>query len=161
AAAEAGQKDQIDVRCVGCLRLCRAGPLVVADPSGALFEAVTPADAPALVGFLTGGAGPPRRGNWDHPFFTGQLPIVLAGSGTVEPERTESAIAFGAYASLYKAVRQMTPARVIEEVTRSGLRGRGGAGYPTGLKWSQVARQPAPRKFVICNADEGDPGAYM
>src|SRR5262249_60085052 len=70
-------------------------------------------------------------------------------------------LAADGYVALYHVVREMTPAEVLDEVTRSGLRGRGGAGYPTGLKWSQVARQPAGRKFVVCNADEGDPGAFM
>jgi bidirectional [NiFe] hydrogenase diaphorase subunit len=89
------------------------------------------------------------------------MPIVLENSGIIEPERIESYIAVGGYEALYKCLREMTPAQVIEEVTASGLRGRGGAGYPTGVKWGMVAKHPSERKFVVCNADEGDPGAFM
>jgi bidirectional [NiFe] hydrogenase diaphorase subunit len=87
--------------------------------------------------------------------------IVMENSGTIDPERIEDYIAVGGYQALIKALTEMSPSEVIEEVTKSGLRGRGGAGYPTGLKWSTVAKANGARKFVICNADEGDPGAYM
>ena len=89
------------------------------------------------------------------------MSVVLENSGLVEPERIESYIAAGGYQALYQVLREMSPAEVVEEITRSGLRGRGGAGYPTGVKWGMVAKQPAERKFVVCNADEGDPGAFM
>ena len=89
------------------------------------------------------------------------MAVVLENSGLVEPERIESYIAAGGYQALYHVLREMSPAEVVEEITRSGLRGRGGAGYPTGVKWGMVAKQPAERKFVVCNADEGDPGAFM
>jgi bidirectional [NiFe] hydrogenase diaphorase subunit len=87
--------------------------------------------------------------------------IVLEGSGRIDPERVESCVAAGSYESLYKAITEMTPAEVIHEITASGLRGRGGGGYPTGLKWSTVFKAKGQRKFVVCNADEGDPGAFM
>jgi bidirectional [NiFe] hydrogenase diaphorase subunit len=86
---------------------------------------------------------------------------VLENSGKVEPERIESYIAADGYQALYRVLHDMTPAEVIDAVTRSGLRGRGGAGYPTGVKWATVAKNPGDRKFVACNADEGDPGAFM
>ncbi len=89
------------------------------------------------------------------------MAIVLENSGVVEPDRIESYIETGGYESLFQVLREMSPREVVEEVTRSGLRGRGGAGYPTGVKWGTVAKQPAERKFVVCNADEGDPGAFM
>jgi bidirectional [NiFe] hydrogenase diaphorase subunit len=89
------------------------------------------------------------------------MKIVMENSGTIDPERIEDYIAVGGYQALIKALTEMSPSEVIEEVTKSGLRGRGGAGYPTGLKWSTVAKANGARKFVICNADEGDPGAYM
>ncbi len=79
----------------------------------------------------------------------------------IDPERIEEYIALGGYQSLYHALHEMTPAAVVKEISDSGLRGRGGAGYPTGLKWATVAKQPGERKFVVCNADEGDPGAFM
>ena len=95
------------------------------------------------------------------PFFSRQLKIVLANSGRVDPERLADYIAVGGYQSLAKALEEMTPREVVEEVKKSGLRGRGGAGYPTGLKWEMVAKQVPPTKYIVCNADEGDPGAFM
>ncbi len=87
--------------------------------------------------------------------------IVRRHCGLINPDRIEDYIAVGGYRSLYHVIHEMTPAEVINAITRSGLRGRGGAGYPTGLKWATVAKSPGERKFVICNADEGDPGAFM
>jgi bidirectional [NiFe] hydrogenase diaphorase subunit len=161
SVADAGLEERVHVCGVGCLRLCCEGPLVQVDPDGPLYEKVTPADAPSIVAALNGGAATARRGDPHRPFFTGQMPIVLANSGVIEPERIESYLAAGGYEALHDVLHERTPAQVVEEVQRSGLRGRGGAGYPTGLKWAQVARQPAGRKFVVCNADEGDPGAFM
>jgi bidirectional [NiFe] hydrogenase diaphorase subunit len=87
--------------------------------------------------------------------------VVLENCGTIEPERIESYVAAGGYRALHHALREMTPGQVVGAITRSGLRGRGGAGYPTGVKWATVAKNPGERKFVVCNADEGDPGAFM
>ncbi len=95
------------------------------------------------------------------PFFTRQQKIVLENSGVIDPESFKDYVAAGGYSALVKALTEMTPADVLREVTASGLRGRGGGGYPTGLKWSTVAKMPAEQKYVICNADEGDPGAFM
>ncbi len=89
------------------------------------------------------------------------MSIVLENSGKVDPERIQSYIAAQGYQVLYHVLREMTPSEVVDAITRSGLRGRGGAGYPTGLKWATVAKAEGDRKFVICNADEGDPGAFM
>ena len=89
------------------------------------------------------------------------MAVVLENSGRVEPDRIESYIEAGGYQALWHALREMEPAEVVAEVTRAGLRGRGGAGYPTGLKWGTVAKHSAERKYVVCNADEGDPGAFM
>jgi bidirectional [NiFe] hydrogenase diaphorase subunit len=97
----------------------------------------------------------------NRPFFTQQTKIVLANSGEIDPERLEDAIAVGGYQQLAYVLNELTPAQVVNQISRSGLRGRGGAGYPTGLKWGTVAKADGPRKFVICNADEGDPGAFM
>jgi bidirectional [NiFe] hydrogenase diaphorase subunit len=90
-----------------------------------------------------------------------QLPLVLENSGRIDPERVEAYIGADGYDALYTALLDMTPADVITAVTKSGLRGRGGAGYPTGLKWATVAKHPGKTKYVICNGDEGDPGAFM
>ncbi len=162
ATESAGLGERVHVAAVGCMRLCCEGPLVQVDPDGPLYEKVAPAEAASIIAALAGtGKASPRQGDVQRPFFTRQMPIVLENSGIVEPERIETYLAAEGYVALHHVLREMTPGEVVEEVTKSGLRGRGGAGYPTGLKWSQVARQPGGRKFVVCNADEGDPGAFM
>jgi bidirectional [NiFe] hydrogenase diaphorase subunit len=158
---QAGLEDRVEVCGVGCMRLCSHGPLVQLDPAETLFEKVTPEQAPGIVAELTGGHADAERGNPDAPFFRRQLPVVLEHSGLIEPERIESYIAVDGYQALHHALSDLKPTEVIETITRSGLRGRGGAGYPTGVKWSMVAKSAGPRKFVVCNADEGDPGAFM
>jgi bidirectional [NiFe] hydrogenase diaphorase subunit len=149
------------VKGVGCMGLCSAGPLVSVRPEQTLYQAVTPEDAPAIIERL--GEAPLERlvCPTQRPFFTQQTKIVLANSGEIDPERLEDYIAVGGYQQLSHVLNDLTPAQVIDLVSRSGLRGRGGAGYPTGLKWGTVAKASGPRKFVICNADEGDPGAFM
>jgi len=159
--ATGGLAERVQICEVGCLRLCCEGPLVAVDPEGQLYEKVTAAQAPSIIRAVDGGKVEARRGNLGSPFFALQKSIVLEGSGVVEPERIESYIAEGGYRALFHALREMSPAEVIEAVTRSGLRGRGGAGYPTGVKWATVAKTQNPQKYVVCNADEGDPGAYM
>jgi bidirectional [NiFe] hydrogenase diaphorase subunit len=161
AVKKAGLDERVAVAGVGCMRLCCQGPLVQVDPSGPLYEQVTAADAPSVVAAINGGTCTARRGDLNRPFFTRQRPLVLENSGFIDPERIEDAIAAAAYQPLHHVLREMTPGQVVETITRSGLRGRGGAGYPTGLKWGLVAKMPGPRKFVVCNADEGDPGAFM
>lgn len=152
---------------VGCMGLCSAGPLVaVAERDGdlnsaVLYRHVTPADAPEILASLQGPPVERLRCPTDQPFFQRQVRIVLERSGLIDPESLPDAIMHGGYHALIQAITEMTPAEVIREVTTSGLRGRGGAGYPTGLKWSTVAKMPGAQKYVICNADEGDPGAFM
>jgi bidirectional [NiFe] hydrogenase diaphorase subunit len=153
--------DRVEVRGVGCMRLCCQGPLVQVGVNGPLYEKVTPEDAPSIAAALNGSAARARRCDPTQPFFTRQMPLVLENSGLIDPERIEDAIAAGGYQPLYQVLREMSPTEVVDAITRSGLRGRGGAGYPTGLKWGLVAKMQAERKFVICNADEGDPGAFM
>ena len=151
----------VEVRGVGCMRLCCEGPLVLIDPPGVLYQKVKPSDADSLVGTLKGGTTPVERGDLTNPFFAKQTSIVLENSGVVDPERIESYIARDGYVALRNVLREMSPAEVVSTVTKSGLRGRGGAGYPTGLKWATVAKTQSSKKYVICNADEGDPGAFM
>ncbi|HSV56621.1 MAG TPA: NADH-ubiquinone oxidoreductase-F iron-sulfur binding region domain-containing protein, partial [Magnetospirillaceae bacterium] len=108
------------------------------------------------------GEGFPEVRLWNQiPFFEGQEKVVLRDAGMIDPEDVEEYIAVGGYGALAKAVRSMAPSDVIAEVDRSGLRGRGGAGFPTARKWRLMADRPGPEKWVVCNADEGDPGAYM
>ncbi len=161
AVKEAGLEDRVEVCGVGCMRLCSRGPLVQVDPEETIYEKVTPEEAPSIITALQGGEATATRGDPQHPFFTHQVSVVLENSGKIDPERIESYIAVGGYEPLYHVLRELSPAEVVDSITRSGLRGRGGAGYPTGLKWGTVAKMPGDRKFIVCNADEGDPGAFM
>jgi bidirectional [NiFe] hydrogenase diaphorase subunit len=161
AVAEAGLNESIEIVGVGCMGLCSQGPLVQVDPDGPLYEKVTPDQATSIIGAVAGGATPGSVGDPAMPFFSKQVPIVLENSGRINPERIESYIAVGGYQALCNVVREMQPLEICNLITSSGLRGRGGAGYPTGLKWATVAKTDADRKFVVCNADEGDPGAFM
>ncbi|MEH1865815.1 MAG: NuoF family protein [Nostoc sp.] len=163
--------ETVEVRGVGCMRLCCKGPLVQVKKNtepeslGTLYEKVTSSDASSIITALNGRETTVQQGDLTHPFFTAQMPIVLENSGKIDPERIQSYIATKGYQALYHVLWEMTPNEVVDAITRSGLRGRGGAGYPTGLKWATVAkaksREQSDRKFVICNADEGDPGAFM
>jgi bidirectional [NiFe] hydrogenase diaphorase subunit len=156
-----GLGDRVQVAGVGCMRLCSHGPLVRVDPDAHLYQNVGVKNAPSIIAGLNGGTVEAERGDLNSPFFALQSSVVLENCGKIEPERVESYIAAGGYQSLHHALREMTPSKVIDAVTRSGLRGRGGAGYPTGVKWATVAKNSGQRKFVVCNADEGDPGAFM
>lgn len=149
------------VKGVGCVGLCSAGPLVSVRLAGTLYRKVTPGDAPAIVKSLGDTPAEHLLCSTNRPFFTRQTKIVLANSGEIDPERLEEYLAVGGYQQLAQALTELTPAQVIERIGRSGLRGRGGAGYPTGLKWGTVAKARGAQKYVICNADEGDPGAFM
>ncbi|MBX9257381.1 NADH-quinone oxidoreductase subunit NuoF [Desmonostoc muscorum CCALA 125] len=176
AVTAAGLAETLEVRGVGCMRLCCQGPLVEVGsgewgmgsgeeckqfPHSRLYEKVTPDDAPSIIAAINGGETTVKQGDLTHPFFTHQMPIVLENSGKVDPERIQSYIGAQGYRGLYHVLREMKANEVVDTITRSGLRGRGGAGYPTGLKWATVAKAKGERKFVICNADEGDPGAFM
>ena len=161
AVADAGLQNEVEVRRVGCMKLCCEGPLVAADPQNALYLKVTAENAPSIIAALKGGKAQPGQTDPNAPFFSKQLSIVLANSGIVDPERIESYIAADGYQALHEVLHEMTPKEVVESMVKSGLRGRGGAGFPTGLKWGTVAKSPGAKKYVVCNADEGDPGAFM
>ena len=161
AVKEMGLEDQVEVRGVGCMKLCCQGPLVQVDSAaetadhasrvthhetaacvlvdakdqGPLYQKVTPEDAASLIGTLKGGKTKVQLGDPKDPFFTEHMSIVLANSGIVDPERIEAYIAADGYQALHDVLREMTPKDVLDAMIRSGLRGRGGAGYPTGLKW--------------------------
>jgi bidirectional [NiFe] hydrogenase diaphorase subunit len=133
-------------------------------PDGeSLYESVTLEVAQAIGGALSHGEVPKLEQQIDEgaPFFARQVRIVMDNAGRIDPERIEDYLGVGGYDALNKAVTSMSPQDVIAEISRSGLRGRGGAGFPTGVKWGLVARTHADQKYVICNGDEGDPGAYM
>lgn len=160
----AGRED-VRVKSVGCMGLCSGGPLVEirsqGQPAPVLYQKVGEDDAAELAASL---GGPPLERlacPTDVPFFSQQQKIVLENSGVIDPEDISDYIATDGYRALVTALTEMNRAEVLREIDISGLRGRGGGGYPTGLKWSTVAKMPADQKYVICNADEGDPGAFM
>jgi len=152
----------------GCLGPCSRGPLVTVQLQGKedlIYENVTPEMAEDIVKkHVANEEVPALEKNIlsnTIPFFTKQQKVVLANSGLIDPERLEDYVAHGGYTALAHALREMTPEEVCLEITNSGLRGRGGAGYPAGLKWDLVRKAEADKKFVVANGDEGDPGAYM
>ncbi|MEW6032435.1 MAG: NADH-quinone oxidoreductase subunit NuoF [Bacillota bacterium] len=156
----------------GCFGLCEEGPTVVVYPEGVLYCRVTPDDVPELVEehLLKGRRlerliyrQPAEKAVQTVPqmdFFRGQVRVVLRNCGVIDPESIEEYIAQGGYQALGKALTEMTPADVVAELKASGLRGRGGAGFPTGLKWEFAARAKGDVKYVVCNADEGEPGTF-
>jgi len=155
-----GRAGEVEVCGTGCMGLCFNGPLVRSAAADAVLANASPADAAALVAGDWSGLQD-RSLTPDHPFYAGQRRIVLTNSGHRDPERIADYIAGGGYESLPRAAMEMSPEEIIGEVKKSRLRGRGGAGYPAGLKWELVARQRSATKYVVCNADEGDPGAFM
>ena len=158
-AAEAQGKNAL-VRRTGCMGLCAAGPLVLVDPGEVLYQHVNAGHAEAVVASLGGEpVAELQCGLREH--FNQQVHVVLENSGHIDPEKIDDYIARDGYQALLTALNDMTPAGVIHQVTDSGLRGRGGGGYPTGLKWSTVAKAAGDIKYVICNGDEGNPGAFM
>ena len=158
--ASRGWQKKCQSKGVGCMGLCAEGPLV-STGTGTLYQHVTPADAGEILDGLDTQPLDRLICRTDVPFFQRQKKIVLENSGVVDPERIEEYVGVSGYGALMRVLTDMTPSEVIQEVTKSGLRGRGGAGYPTGLKWSTVAKAVGKQKYVICNADEGDPGAFM
>jgi bidirectional [NiFe] hydrogenase diaphorase subunit len=158
--ARRGTKDHCKVKGVGCMGLCSEGPLV-STSAGVLYKKVEAADGPAILDSLESEPVSRLICPTDVPFFQRQKKIVLENSGNIDPDRIEDYISVNGYTALIKVLTEISPREVIDEVTKSGLRGRGGAGYPTGLKWSTVSKSVGTQKYVICNADEGDPGAFM
>ena len=162
----------------GCFGLCELGPVVIVYPDGTFYSRVTVDDVKEiveehllkgrkverLVYDETGDEAPAVEGNvalGDTVFYKSQNRVVLRNCGVIDPENIEEYIAMDGYAALGKVLTEMTPNDVIQVVKDSGLRGRGGGGFPTGLKWSLTAPNQADQKYVVCNADEGDPGAFM
>lgn len=170
----AGIADEIKVVQTGCIGTCDLGPVLVVYPEGIFYRKVTPDDARVIVQehLLKGRIvdrllyqdpmtekSIPEYGNIS--FFSGQERIVLRNTGVIDPQVIEEYIARDGYAALGKVLLRMTPAEVISELEASGLRGRGGAGFSTGLKWRLARKASGDIKYVVCNADEGDPGAFM
>lgn len=169
-----GLQDEIKLVVTGCIGTCDLGPVMVVYPEGVFYQKVGPEDIPELVDEHLLKGRPVERLLYRVPdtqqaaklydeldFFSKQTRIVLNNTGVINPESIEEYIARNGYAALAKAVTEMTPQEVVDEIKASGLRGRGGAGFPTGLKWQFTKNAPGEVKYVVCNADEGDPGAFM
>jgi len=162
AVTERNLSDRVEIRRVGCMGLCSQGPMVTVEPQGLRYEHVAVESAPSIIDALIGGIAQAALGDANQPFFSRQLMVVRANEGRIDPERIDDYLEEGGYRTLHRVLHEMQqPAQVIDAIVKSGLRGRGGAGYPTGLKWGTVAKSAGTHKFVICNGDEGDPGAYM
>jgi NADH:ubiquinone oxidoreductase subunit F (NADH-binding)/(2Fe-2S) ferredoxin len=175
--ARQGLASEVQVVRTGCQGFCAEGPIMIVQPDGILYHAVKQGDVPMLVTehLLKGRAfrkllyTPPTEqapvpALNDIPFFTKQKLVVLRNRGLIDPEQIDDYIAADGYDALAKALTQMTPEQIVTEIKRSGLRGRGGGGFPAGIKWETCRRAAQHRKVepvVICNADEGDPGAFM
>ena len=157
--AEAGLTD-VTIKRVGCLGLCAAGPLVEIAETAQLFERVRPDNVEDIVTALKS-VKPTDTRQPQGPFFEKQLRVVTENLGRIDPESLDDYVERGGYEALKRVLAEMTSTQVRDEITRSGLRGRGGAGYPVGLKWTTVAKAAGVQKYVVCNADEGDPGAFM
>ncbi|HUN84269.1 MAG TPA: NuoF family protein [Terracidiphilus sp.] len=158
-AAEASGK-KVLIRKTGCMGPCSSGPLVRVDPDDALYHHVKDKDAEPIVAHL--GGDPVAELQCDlNEHFDKQVRVVLENAGHIDPEKIDDYISRDGYKALLTVLTEMTPSGVIHRITESGLRGRGGGGYPTGLKWSTVAKSGGDMKYVVCNGDEGDPGAFM
>ncbi|MFC1900799.1 FAD-dependent oxidoreductase [Chloroflexota bacterium] len=166
--------EDTEVDLTGCHGFCEQGPNVVVEPEGIFYTHVQAEDAEEIItSHLRDGkpverlfyrdpaTGEPVKHYSEINFYDKQQRVVLRNCGHINPEKIEQYIAVGGYRALKKALLEMTPEQVIEEVKNSGLRGRGGAGFPTGQKWEFCRNAVGEKKYVICNADEGDPGAFM
>ncbi len=172
--AEKGLEDIVAVSNTGCFGFCAKGPIVKVFPDDVFYVQVKPEDAVDIINLhiianqvvehlLYEEPVSKQKIKTLHeiPFYRNQKRIALRNCGMINPEKIEEYIASGGYLALGRALTEMTPEAVIEEMKRSGLRGRGGAGFSTGKKWEFGRSYPSDEKFVICNADEGDPGAFM
>ncbi|MBC8274788.1 MAG: 4Fe-4S binding protein [Chloroflexi bacterium] len=169
-------KDSVDVRTTGCHGFCEIEPVVLIYPEGILYQHVTPADIPEIISesvikknvverllYHDFSTGKNIIHEQDIPFYNKQNRLILGNNRFIAPNNIDDYIALGGYSALVKALFEMTPQQVLDEVKESNLRGRGGGGFPTGVKWESCRNAPARDgiRYVICNADEGDPGAYM
>jgi len=165
---------KVDVLRTGCHGFCERGPVVIILPEEIFYERVATEDVPEVIAktimrkelverllYRDPVTGETITYNYDVPFYKGQTRIIFSDNTRIDPTDIGGYIARGGYSALSKALFQMTPEEVIAEVKKSGLRGRGGAGFPTGTKWRFTRDAPGDTKYIVCNADEGDPGAFM
>ena len=171
---EKGLQDEVQVIRTGCFGFCEKGPIVKMLPDNTFYTQVKPEDVEKIVNehiikgrkvtdllYLDPENKQHVADSKHMGFYKKQLRIALRNCGFINPEDIDEYISRGGYEAIAKVLGEMTPQQVIDEITKSGLRGRGGAGFPTGVKWGLCAKNKADQKYVICNADEGDPGAFM
>jgi NADH-quinone oxidoreductase subunit F len=164
---------RVDIKAIGCPGFCERGTLVVIKPKDIFYQRVRPKDVPEILSETIGKGNVINRllftdratnekvtKEGDVPFYKRQMRLIIGNNGLIDPTSIDDYLAIGGYSALAKALK-MTPEKIIDEVKKSGLRGRGGAGFPTGSKWESVRAAHGDVKYVICNADEGDPGAFM
>lgn len=169
-----GLEETVSIVGTGCQGFCEKGPTLVIEPEDILYTSVTPEDVAEIVAtdimkgerverllLVDQVTQKPVSTLSEIRFFAKQHRIVLKNCGVIDPQKIEEYTARDGYAGLQKVLKEMSPEEVLEEVKKSGLRGRGGAGFPTGLKWGFCRQTPSDKKYIICNADEGDPGAFM
>lgn len=170
----AGLEDVVSVSLTGCFGFCAQGPIVKVHPDNVFYVKATASDAKEIVQehlvkgnivdrllFLEASENKKVQTSDDMSFYKQQMRVALHNCGYINPEKVEDYIANDGYLTLGKCLAELTPEQVIEEVKISGLRGRGGAGFPTGIKWEATRKSQSDQKYVVCNADEGDPGAFM
>ncbi len=169
-----GNGQKIRLRLTGCRGFCERGPIVTIQPQGFFYQKVQEKDVPGIFSetvlkgkvldhllFTDSASNEKTASEKDIPFYKKQQRLVMGNNGQVEPTKIEDYVGIGGYQALAKALCKMNPNQIIAEVKDSGLRGRGGAGFPTGRKWEDCRKAAGETKYVICNCDEGDPGAYM
>jgi len=165
---------KVDFRKTGCHGFCERGPIVVIHPEGICYLQIKPEDVPEIISQTVKGKKVVERllytdpntnekvvHEFEIPFYKNQERLVFGSNGKIDPKSIDDYLALGGYSALAKVLSQMTPEQVLEEVKKSNLRGRGGGGFPAGRKWEECRNAPGEIKYVIVNADEGDPGAYM
>jgi (2Fe-2S) ferredoxin len=169
-----GLEDKVEIRETGCHGFCARAPVIVIDPQDIFYQQLTADDVPEIVSetlikgeivdrlvYIDPTTGQKFPFNRDVPFYKGQTKNVLRNCGIIDPTNIFHYIAGNGYGALSKVLTNMTPEQVIEDIEKSGLRGRGGAGFPTGRKWKFVRAAAGNTKYLVCNGDEGDPGAFM
>ena len=169
-----GLSAKVDFRKTGCHGFCEKGPIIVIHPEKICYLQIEPKDVPEIISqtikekkvierllYTDPSTNEKIIHEFEIPFYKNQERLVFGSNGEIDPASIDDYLALGGYSALAKALSQMTPEQVLEEVKKSNLRGRGGGGFPTGRKWEECRNAPGDIKYVIVNADEGDPGAYM
>jgi NADH-quinone oxidoreductase subunit F len=174
AIKEENLEDKVKIKVTGCHGFCEAEPNIIIQPHNIFYQKVQPKDAKDITSqtitnnkivdrllFSDLATGKKVSNEKNISFYKKQRRIILGDNALIDPTDINDYLSIGGYSSLVKALCSMTPEKIIESIKQSGLRGRGGAGFPTGYKWELARKAKGDTKYIICNADEGDPGAYM